>query len=49
MNPHAWRKFKQAEGNMIRSLYGSSTRRKRLLRVHYWAKVMNKWLERMGI
>jgi len=43
-NPHAWRKFKQAERNMMRLF-----RRNRWRKAKYWARWMSYWIERIGI
>lgn len=48
MDPHAWHKFKQAEANVIRFIYGSG-KHKRNRRVHYWCRIMNKWFDKVGI
>jgi hypothetical protein len=42
-NPHAWRKFKQAERNMIQSFY----QHRRIRSGRKWARQMKRWIERL--
>lgn len=45
MNPHCWRKFKQAQANLQRFKYGKRRlKRKHGRRLHYWAGQFLKWL-----
>lgn len=44
MNEHDWRKFEQAQRNMMR-LFGAPHSRRRRNRLLYWARQMRKTLE----
>lgn len=44
--PHGWRKFEQAQRNMLRRFYGRQ-HKKNYRRTRKWAQAMNKWLERI--
>lgn len=46
IQPHAWRKFKQAERNMLVRTRGQRTRRNRRA-ARKWAFEMLKWLNRL--
>lgn len=49
MNPHAWRKFKQAERNMCRNFFRRGRKAFYARRSRYWAGHMMSWLEKVGI
>jgi len=42
INPHAWRKFEQAQRNMLRHFLG---RRRRQRRTYYWVRQFAKRID----
>ena len=48
LNPHCFRKMKQAETNMVRLFFVRGyASRKRHRRTRYWANQFQKWLDKL--